>query len=143
MAMLNPPRWLQSPVGACLLYGGISIALTFFNKGIFSYYHFKHPVRPTLACPDAAVSPIAAISAQRSHVRRSVLTAAASSRVQVFMIVTQICFSLLFSLAFRALGVISFPIERRHLRGCVVLATVWCVWLSALRPVPGLADTNY
>eukprot|EP01043_Picozoa_sp_COSAG02_P084515 COSAG02_NODE_22336_length_756_cov_0.668189_2_plen_92_part_00 len=55
------------------------------------------------------------------------------------MIVTQICFSLLFSLAFRATGVITFPIERRHLRGCVVLATVWCVWLSALRPVPGLA----
>ncbi len=45
MAVLNPPRWLQSPLGACLLYGGISIALTFFNKGIFSYYHFKHPVR--------------------------------------------------------------------------------------------------
>ena len=43
--LLNPPRWLQSPIGACLLYGGISICLTFFNKGIFSYYHFKHPVR--------------------------------------------------------------------------------------------------
>ncbi len=47
------------------------------------------------------------------------------------MIVTQICFSLLFSLAFRATGVITFPIERRHLRGCVVLATVWCVPLPA------------
>ena len=49
MAVLNPPRWLQSPVGACVLYGGISIALTFFNKRIFSYYHFKHPVRPAAA----------------------------------------------------------------------------------------------
>ena len=42
------------------------------------------------------------------------------------MIVTQICFSLLFSLTFRAAGIISFPIEARHLRGCLVLATVWC-----------------
>lgn len=59
MAVLNPPRWLQSPVGACVLYGGISIALTFFNKGIFSYYHFHHPVRSTLPHPDAAGAPIA------------------------------------------------------------------------------------
>lgn len=57
MAVLNPPRWLQSPVGACVLYGGISIALTFFNKGIFSYYHFKHPVRPA-----AAISPLSRFS---------------------------------------------------------------------------------
>ena len=34
----------------------------------------------------------------------------------VFMLVVQITFSLLFSLLFRATGVISFPIERRHLR---------------------------
>jgi len=45
MPLLNPPRWVQSPLGACLLYAGISVMLTFFNKGIFSYYHFKHPVR--------------------------------------------------------------------------------------------------
>ena len=26
-----------------LAYASISICITFFNKGLFSYYHFKHP----------------------------------------------------------------------------------------------------
>ena len=55
-----------------------------------------------------------------------------------FMICTQICFSLVFSLGFRATGVISFPIEKRHLGGCVVLATVW-----SINVVSGIAALQY
>lgn len=75
---VNPPRWLQSPVGACMLYGGISIALTFFNKGIFSFYHFKHPVR---AAPRAQLG--AGLLAAAGRAPRSATRCTASLRQRV------------------------------------------------------------
>ena len=85
-AQISVPAWLQGQFGACVLYGAISVCITFFNKGIFSFYHFKHPG---------------------------------------FMVTLQIVLSLAFLMGFRSAGVIEFPIERKHIRGCSVLALVW------------------
>lgn len=35
-------------VAACVLYGTSSVAITFFNKAVFSVFHFHYPVFMTL-----------------------------------------------------------------------------------------------
>ena len=39
----TPSHRCVPPQGAALAYATISVCITFFNKAIFSYYHFKHP----------------------------------------------------------------------------------------------------
>jgi hypothetical protein len=47
-AALKPPPSLLTRLLACLQYGFVSIAITLFNRAVFSVYHFNYPSTVTL-----------------------------------------------------------------------------------------------
>lgn len=47
-AAAAPPATLVTRLVACLQYGFVSVAITLFNRAVFSVYHFNYPSVVTL-----------------------------------------------------------------------------------------------